>query len=219
VPGNGGESAGSRHLAMFPLESVLFPGAILPLHVFEPRYRRMMADCLDGDRTFGVVLISRGSEVGGGDQRVGLGTEARIEDASLFPDGRWAVIAVGTRRIAVESWLPAEPYPLAVVRTVRETPVAVAADAVEAAATAVRRAWALLSELGQVRAPDETPPGKTAPGDPEAAIWTWCAASPLGPLDRQRLLEIDDLAHRAAALTELSLSVADDVHRLLGGSA
>ncbi len=87
------EPGGTRRLAMFPLQTVLFPGAILPLHIFEPRYRKMLADCLSGDGTFGVVLISRGSEVGGGDQRVAVGTEARIEEASRFDDGRWAVIA------------------------------------------------------------------------------------------------------------------------------
>ncbi|MET1002223.1 MAG: LON peptidase substrate-binding domain-containing protein, partial [Acidimicrobiia bacterium] len=51
---------------MFPLGSVLFPHALLPLHVFEPRYRVMMRHCLEGDKEFGVVLIERGSEVGGG---------------------------------------------------------------------------------------------------------------------------------------------------------
>ncbi|HEX5095168.1 MAG TPA: LON peptidase substrate-binding domain-containing protein, partial [Acidimicrobiia bacterium] len=54
---------------MFPLGTVLFPHALLPLQVFEPRYRVMMRNLLDGEREFGVVLIERGSEVGGGDVR------------------------------------------------------------------------------------------------------------------------------------------------------
>ena len=65
-------------MPMFPLGTVLFPYAVLPLHVFEPRYRVMTRRCLDGDREFGVVLIERGSEVGGGDVRFGVGTIARI---------------------------------------------------------------------------------------------------------------------------------------------
>ena len=56
-------------LPMFPLGTVLLPGAVLPLHVFEPRYRQLVQDCLAGEPEFGVVLIERGSEVGGGDQR------------------------------------------------------------------------------------------------------------------------------------------------------
>ena len=63
---------------MFPLGSVLFPHAVLPLHVFEPRYLALVERCLAGDQEFGVVLIERGSEVGGGDVRFSVGTVTRI---------------------------------------------------------------------------------------------------------------------------------------------
>ena len=63
---------------MFPLGTVLFPSGVLPLRVFEPRYRDMLEDLLSGNREFGVVLIERGSEVGGGEVRSGIGTMARI---------------------------------------------------------------------------------------------------------------------------------------------
>ncbi|MEY2464632.1 MAG: ATP-dependent Lon protease, partial [Acidimicrobiaceae bacterium] len=65
-------------LPMFPLGTVLFPSVFLPLHVFEPRYREMTRHCLDTQREFGVVLIERGSEVGGDDVRTQVGTVARI---------------------------------------------------------------------------------------------------------------------------------------------
>ena len=65
--------SGAR-LPMFPLSAVLFPHSSMPLHVFEPRYRELMRDCLAGDGRFGIVLIERGSEVGGGDERSTLGT-------------------------------------------------------------------------------------------------------------------------------------------------
>ena len=87
---------------MFPLGSVLVPGMILPLHVFEPRYRALVRDCTAGDGEFGVVLIERGSEVGGGDARTDVGTMARIVQADELPDGRFAVGAVGMRRIRVD---------------------------------------------------------------------------------------------------------------------
>jgi Lon protease-like protein len=202
---------------MFPLGTVLFPGAILPLHVFEPRYRQLMADCLAGDGRFGVVLISRGSEVGGGDQRVAVGTEASIEEATRFDDGRWAVLALGRRRIAVESWLPDDPYPLAEVRPLPAAPGEADRGAVAEAGVAVRRARALLSELGQPAAAGDLPGAAEPTGDPEVATWRLCAAAPLGPLDRQRLLEISDVGERVAALTDLALGVADDLHRLLAG--
>ena len=84
---------------MFPLHTVLFPGVALPLHVFEPRYRALTRHCLDGDGRFGVVLIERGSEVGGGDARLSVGTCARIVEAAELPDGRWVLMVLGVERV------------------------------------------------------------------------------------------------------------------------
>src|SRR5688572_25865098 len=98
---------------MFPLGSVLVPGMVLPLHVFEARYRALVRDCVAGDGEFGVVLIERGSEVGGGDVRTDVGTVARIVQADEMPDGRFALGAVGVRRVRVQRWLDDDPYPRA----------------------------------------------------------------------------------------------------------
>jgi hypothetical protein len=100
---------------MFPLGTTLLPGEPLSLQVFEPRYRTMVADCTskDGDNTFGVVLIARGHEVGGGEERVDVGTLASIERCSPRPDGRYDLWCVGTERFRVRSWLPDDPYPKA----------------------------------------------------------------------------------------------------------
>src|SRR5579872_2372849 len=100
---------------MFPLSTVLFPGASLPLHVFEPRYRALLADSLAGDGGFGVVLIDRGSEVGGGDHRVDVGTMADIVQVFGVEGGRSMVMTRGTRRIRVARWLSDDPYPRAEV--------------------------------------------------------------------------------------------------------
>ena len=78
----------SRQMPMFPLGGVLMPGGTLPLHIFEPRYQQLLIDALEGDRCFGVVLISRGSEVGGGEVRNSVGTIAHIDDYQRFDDGR-----------------------------------------------------------------------------------------------------------------------------------
>src|SRR5688500_16539615 len=107
---------------MFPLGTVLFPSMLLPLHVFEPRYRQLTAECIEHDREFGVVLIERGHEVGGGDSRTSVGTLARIVQAQPFPDGRWALAAVGTSRIRVVEWLPDDPYPRAELEPLPDDP-------------------------------------------------------------------------------------------------
>ena len=102
-------------MPMFPLGAVLFPGGVLPLHVFEPRYRRLVQDLLDGEPEFGVTLIEKGSEVGGGDQRSAVGTVARLVRVAEMPDGRYAIVSVGVRRIRVVRWLEDDPYPRAEV--------------------------------------------------------------------------------------------------------
>jgi Lon protease-like protein len=94
---------------MFPLGTVLLPNAHLPLHIFEPRYRALIRDVLAGDGEFGVVLIERGHEVGGGDARFAVGTVARVVQSAELPDGRWLVDAVGTERFRVTEWLPEDP--------------------------------------------------------------------------------------------------------------
>src|SRR5262245_13277872 len=103
-------------MPMFPLGVALLPGGVLPLHVFEPRYRQMVHDILSDDvdaPEFGVVMIERGREVGGGDVRTRVGTIARVVDIRALADGRYAMVAVGERRLRVNAWLPDDPYPLA----------------------------------------------------------------------------------------------------------
>lgn len=101
---------------MFPLGSVLLPGEVLPLNVFEPRYQALVRDCIEAaDHEFGVVLIDRGSEVGGGELRRDIGVAARMVQVAQLAQDRFAVIAIGSRRIQVIEWLPDNPYPRAVV--------------------------------------------------------------------------------------------------------
>src|SRR5437588_1623504 len=119
-PGCWGERLTTELLPMFPLQTVLFPGVAMPLHVFEPRYRALTRHCLDGDGRFGVVLIERGSEVGGGDVRVSVGTGARIVESAELPDGRWLLMVVGVERVGVRRWLPDDPYPQAEVDVLAE---------------------------------------------------------------------------------------------------
>jgi Lon protease-like protein len=202
---------------MFPLSTVLFPHAELPLHVFEARYRALMADCLAGDGAFGVVLISRGSEVGGGEERVDVGTVARITRLAELDDGRMLVVAGGGRRLQVDHWLPDDPYPRAVVVDLPGRPDAGGggdAGAVAAAEAAVRRLRSLLSELGEVPALAHD---LDLAGDPEEVGWRLCALAPLNLMDRQMLLARVGLGDRMERLAALCTAMADDVVALLAG--
>jgi Lon protease-like protein len=111
----------SELLPLFPLESVLFPGALMPLHIFEPRYRLLIRRCIERQQPFGIVLIRSGSEVGGGAEPFDVGTEATIVAESPLPDGRSYIVTRGGRRFAVESLVPdAEPYLMGRVRFLDE---------------------------------------------------------------------------------------------------
>jgi len=102
-------------LPMFPLGSVLFPAMPLALRVFEERYLKLMGAILEDEPSeFGVVLIERGSEVGGGDKRFDIGTTAQVLQIEA-PEGPLQVIARGGRRFRVTRWLEEDAYPQAEV--------------------------------------------------------------------------------------------------------
>lgn len=197
---------------MFPLSTVLFPGASLPLHVFEPRYRALLADSLVGNGGFGVVLIDRGSEVGGGDHRVDVGTMADIVQVFGVEGGRSMVMTRGTRRIRVARWLSDDPYPRAMVEDHPSPTGPDGARGVEEARRALARLCSLLSELGEDVA---LPPGPDPSGSDEALAWALCRRAPLGPLDQQSLLASPDTSSRMTRLAELCRAAADDVVHLL----
>jgi uncharacterized protein len=89
---------------LFPLHAVLCPGVVLPLHIFEPRYRQMIGRCLADDSPFGVVLIRQGREVGESVPALAaVGTLAEIREANEYEDGRYDLVTVGTTRFAIES--------------------------------------------------------------------------------------------------------------------
>jgi len=185
---------------MFPLGTVLFPHALLPLRVFEPRYKTMTAHVMRGDAEFGVVLIERGSEVGGGDTRFPVGTVARVVRAQELPDGGFALATVGIKRIRVTRWLPDDPYPRAEVVDVTEPE---GADA-GAGAALVHARTALDDVCSLYRRLDPRVPDLPAVSDdPEQASYELAALAPVGPLDAQRLLEAAAVRDRLELLADL----------------
>jgi len=184
---------------MFPLGSVLFPSMPLPLRVFEPRYLSMLSDILpDEPSEFAVVLIERGSEVGGGEHRFPVGTIAQITDLDASEDFV-VLIAEGTHRVEVTNWLQDDPYPRAEIRVLEDL---VWSDELqplrERAETAVRALLALATELTGEGWPSDI----QLTDDPVAACWQLAAIAPLGPLDQVELLASPDLATLLVSLTD-----------------
>ena len=200
---------------MFPLGTVLVPSAGLPLHVFEPRYQALVRDCLATDKEFGVVLIERGSEVGGEDVRTDTGTVARIVDAVELPDGRWALATVGVRRLRVTRWLPDDPYPVAEVQDWPDPPPGDGfREALAECVALLRRALGLAAEAGDVAARATVELAE----DPVLASYQAIAVAPLGSFDRHRLLVADSPEQRVASLVELLRDAISVLELRLGGS-
>ncbi len=174
-------------IPMFPLGSVLFPAMPLALRVFEQRYLKMMGAVLDSEAPeFGVVLIERGSEVGGGDKRFDVGTTARVLQIEA-PDGPLQVLARGGQRFRVTQWLDEDPYPQAEIEFLEEFDATdVEGDALEQAEQSVRSTLSFLKEL------DLSLPWPTdieLSEDLVQRAWQLAGIAPLGTLDHQDLLQ------------------------------
>lgn len=97
-------------IPLFPLNSVLFPGMTLPLHIFEERYKQMIGLCRENERPFGVVLIRVGEEVGGQAEPFQIGTTAHIGSLEELDEGKLNIICEGGQRFRIASTLSREPY-------------------------------------------------------------------------------------------------------------
>jgi Lon protease-like protein len=186
-------------IPMFPLGSVLFPYMPLQLRVFEERYLVMLSRILDAEPAeFGVVLIERGQEVGGGEHRFQYGTVARVTEVEAA-EGFVGVIAQGERRIEVVEWLEEDPHPRAAVRTMAELAWDDGLLSLRARAEqAVRRTLALGSEFTDQLWPSTV----ELSHDPAAAAWQIAGIAPVGPLDQISLL-------RSTSMEELLTSVIE----------
>ena len=179
-------------LPMFPLGSVLFPAMPLALRVFEERYLKMMGAVLDNQPSeFGVVLIERGLEVGGGDQRFDIGATARVLQIEA-PDGPLEVVARGERRFRVIQWVSDEPYPQADIEYLEDFESAkVDTTSLDLAESTVRGALEYLATL------DLSIPWPTdieLSEDPIEKAWQLAGISPLGTLDHQDLLAAPEVS-------------------------
>jgi Lon protease-like protein len=172
-------------MPMFPLSTVLMPGMPLPLRIFEERYLKLLGDLL-GEETpeFGVVLISRGPEVGGGDKRMDIGTIASVTNIGTT-EQFYGLESVGSRRFRVNAWLPDDPYPLADIDFI---PDLIWDDTLMPARvhleTKVRQLLAFASEFGDL----QYGPDVEFSDDPMEACWQLAGVLPVGELDQLDLL-------------------------------
>jgi Lon protease-like protein len=161
----------------------------------------MVADLLAGTPEFGVVLIERGSEVGGGDVRTDAGCLARVVAAQEVAPQRWQLISVGVRRLRVERWLEDDPYPRADVADWDDPPESPAPGPERfAALVASARDLLALAATAGYQVPELS---EALADDPRLGTYELAGSLPLGPLDRYRLLCTEGAEARADLLEEL----------------
>lgn len=198
-------------LPVFPLGAVLFPYMPLQLRLFEERYLVMLSRVLESDPAeFGVVLIERGQEVGGGEQRFSVGTLAQIAQLEA-PEGHVVLVAVGTRRFVVDEWMPDNPFPEARASLLPPLEWDDSLESLrEEAEVVVRRVLALAADLGE----QEWPADLQLSEDPSAACWQLAGIAPVGPLDQITLLRSNSLKNLLTSVITMTRDV-EETYRTL----
>jgi Lon protease-like protein len=200
---------------MFPLGTVLFPSMPAVLRIFEERYLAMLAAVLREEPSeFGIVLIERGVEVGGGDQRFGVGTFARITQL-MQGEGFVGLVAEGAQRFEVERWLPDDPYPRAEVRVLPDLEWNESfRPLLEETERVVRRVLAQASEFTEQRWSADV----ELVDDPVSSAWQLAGIAPLGELDQVALLRADGVQALLADVQRLAVAALETLTAsLLGG--
>jgi hypothetical protein len=183
-------------IALFPLNAVLFPGGLLPLRIFEPRYVDMVGDCMRQDATFGVVLIVEGNETGAVVEFAEVGTAARIVDFQTQPDGLLGLLCRGERRFRVQQRSQqGDGLNRATVEWIQDAPLTPLDPQFLPLVGVLRKVMARLANIGRFIEPNY-----------QDASWVSHRLAEFLPLEaawQQRLLEIDDPNVRLGMLAPL----------------
>lgn len=189
-------------LPIFPLHTVLFPGATAALHIFEPRYREMVGRCLAHDETFGIALIAEGDEVGDPATPLRVGTEAGIIASRKHADGRYDIVVEGRRRFEMSAIDRSRSLMRADVRFLEEPAGREAADLAQAVAALFDGVVESMELAGQAIV-DET----WKELDPVGLSYRVAAVLPASEGVKQELLECPDAASRLRKEAELLMSI------------
>jgi Lon protease-like protein len=193
----------SEPLPMFPLNTVVFPGMSVPLHVFEDRYRMLVRHLLTvedpAQRVFGTVAIREGYEVGdhGAQSVYRIGCVLQLTEVDRRDDGTFDIVAVARERLLLEEMQRGDEFPHGVAEVLAEPEVEVPQEVLDRARATFTAFRVAMTEL------QGDPFSGTLPRDPDYLAWTLSALTPLPMAERQSLLEADDATERLELVTRL----------------
>jgi ATP-dependent Lon protease len=189
-------------LPLFPLNTVLFPGQLLPLHIFEPRYRQMIGECVQHGQSFGVVLIRSGEEVGEAAEPFEVGTTAHIVQIESVADGRMNILCVGKSRFRIARLMHDKPYLSSLVELWPWEPYQPGGADVDRIHRQLERYLRILAETADDKL------DLTLPDEPATLAHIAASVLQVDPAEKQRLLNtpsIDDLLIEVADLLQREL--------------
>ena len=202
-------------MPMFPLGTVLLPHMPLPLRIFEERYLKLLGDLMLSDTPeFGVVLIERGVEVGGGEGRFPIGTIASVTEIGTT-EQFYGLQSIGTRRFKVNAWLPDDPYPIADIDFLPDLiwddnlmPARVHLE------NKVRKLLAFASEFGDLQYGADI----QFSADPMEACWQLAGVLPIGQLDQLDLLQSQSAEELLARTNEIVNSASETLSSMIASA-
>ncbi len=183
-------------IPLFPLPGVvLLPGTILPLHIFEPRYRALVGDALAGDRTIGMAMLRPGWEASDADDPkiYPIGGAGEIVESEELEDGRFNILLEGRFRYRIVEESPSDPYRTARVEPVRSVPFTDPAEEGRVTRAAGALFGGIARELGLPPLPDESL-------SPERLASEIALRLRYAPAELQSILETDSVAARFETL-------------------
>ena len=185
----------SRRIPLFPLiEVVLLPGTLLPLHIFEPRYRAMVADALEADRTIGMTMLKLGADPSGKVPAIhSIGTAGEIVESEALPDGRYNILLEARFRFRVLEERAPDPYRVAHVEVIQTVPLPETGEGERIVASATRL-------FGEIARALDLPPLPEEQVSPERLASEMALRLRYAPPELQALLETDSLASRFETL-------------------
>jgi Lon protease-like protein len=204
----------TRVIPVFPLAHVQFPGALTPLHIFEPRYRKLLKDVMDSDKVFGIIYRSEDTTVESERSPLGsVGCTVEVAVVQGLPDGRSNILCVGVKRYHVLNYVEGEPYLQAEVEIFDDEPVFADLSSQKERAKDLFHRWLIANRKLKDESDRETGEAPDLPDDAQALSFIVAAYLEIEASVKQRLLELTNTAVRLQQVSEILEKLTNEYER------